>query len=391
MTIPPRAEAHFSRRAIIGTGLATAGTALLPAAVAAQQPSGEPILIGCTAALTAQMAQNGAWVKQGVNLALKQINDKGGVKGRPIQVFFEDDQGPNPTAASNAVVKLLTQNKVVAMIGPHFSPAFLAVEPLLAQYGVPAVTGASAPLVTRQSNPWVFRLRLDDTLCGVLLVKFVLENLGWKKIGLDYVNTAFGQGGIEVVKTALAAKGITPLAIQAHLDNTKDFTAQLLAFQQAGVEGIIAWTDDQPGGLMVKQMKTLGVKFGIAGSTTFSGAQLLALAGEAADGTYSITDFVPTNPDPVVVAWKAAYHAAYGEDPELNATCYYDAMNVVAVAAGQATSITGTGIRDALMKIKGLRGAMTTYTWSPGGNMSHSALITLVKGAVPEVLAVITE
>jgi branched-chain amino acid transport system substrate-binding protein len=181
------------------------------------------------------------------------------------------------------------------------------------------------------------------------------------------------------------------VAIQTHLDNTKDFTAHLLAFRQAGVDGVISWTDDVPAASLVKQMKTLGVTFGIAGSTTYSDAIFLSLAGDAAEGAYAISDFVPSNPDPVVVAWNAAYRAAYGEGPDITATWYYDAMKLLALAASQASSITGTGIRDALMKTKDLRGAMTTYTWTPGGNMAHSALITRVKGNVAQVLAVISE
>ena len=90
-------------------------------------------------------------------------------------------------------------------------------------------------------------------------MKYVTERLGWKKIGIDYVNTAFGQSGIDAVKAALTVKGITPVATQTHLDSTKDFTSQLLTFQQAGVDGIIVWTDDQPSGLMVKQLRTLGM------------------------------------------------------------------------------------------------------------------------------------
>ncbi|MDR3470738.1 MAG: ABC transporter substrate-binding protein [Devosia sp.] len=383
-------DASISRRAAIGTGLAGLGATLLPAAVRAQ-PSGEPIRVGVSAALTAQFAQNGLWMKNGVALAAKQINGKGGIKGRPVQVFYEDDQGPNPTAASNAVIKLLTQDKVIAVIGPHFTPAILPVEPLFTQYKVAALTGASGPVVTQQNNPWVFRVRLDDATGAVLLVKYVTERLGWKKIGIDYVNTAFGQSGINAVKAALAAKGITPVATQTHLDSTKDFTSQLLTFQQAGVDGIIVWTDDQPSGLMVKQLRTLGMPYGLAGSTTFSQPPFLSLAGDAANGIYSVTDFVQSNPDPTIAAWKMLYHAAYNEDPELYATTYHDAMNLVALAAGQASEITGPGIADALMKVKDWQGIMTSYSWSKNGDMVHSGLIAEVKGGQPTVIEVIKE
>src|ERR1019366_1138061 len=122
-------------------------------------------------------------------------------------------------------------------------------------------------------------------------------------------------------------------------------------FQQAGVDGIIVWTDDAPSGLLVKQMKTLGMKYGLAGSTTFSQPPFLSLAGDAADGIYCVSDFVQSNPDPNIVAWKKVYHAVYNEDPELYASAYYDAMNLIAFAIENAASVTGVGIRDALKKI----------------------------------------
>jgi branched-chain amino acid transport system substrate-binding protein len=352
---------------------------------------GDPIRLGISAPLTAQFAQDGLWMKNGVTLAVKDINDRGGIKGRKIEVNFADDQGPNPTAAANAVSRLISQDQSVVMLGPHFTPAILPNLPLLAQSSVPTLTGASGPVVTQQGSKWVFRVRLNDAVGAKLLVKYCVETLGWKKIGLEYVNTAFGQSGIAMVKDALTARGITPALVQTHTDATKDFTPHLLAFGEAGVDGIIAWTDDQPAGLLAKQRKTLGTKYGLAGSTSFSQPTFLALAGDAAEGVVSITDFSPQNPAPAIQAWKQKYKAAFNEEPELYATTYYDAVNIIAAALDRATDATGPAIQDALTKTTNFVGAMTTYTWSPGGDMVHSGLITTVKGGKVDVAAVVGE
>lgn len=357
--------------------------------VARAQSAAEPVRIGVALPLTAQFAQNGAWMKNGISLAFRAINEKGGIKGRPIEVFFEDDQGPNPTAASNAVIRLISQHNVVALIGPHFTPAMLPVEPILTQYKVPALTGASGPIVTQQNNPFVFRVRLNDAVGAGLLVKYVVETLNWKRIGLAYVNTAFGQSGNNAVREALTARGITSAITQTHLDNTKDFTSQLLAFKQADVDGIIVWTDDQPSGLLAKQRKTLDATFGLAGSTTFSQPPFLTLAGDAANGIYAITDFVATNDSPAITAWGKLYRAAYNEAPELYASTYYDAANVLAHAINQADSVSGPAIREALTAVKDWPGVMTNYTWSPSGDMVRSGLITVIKDDKPSVVSVV--
>ncbi len=385
-TLPPE---PLSRRAILAAGAAFTGAGAF-SRLASAQPAGEPIPVGVAAPLTAQFAQDGVWMKNGVSLAAKQINDAGGIKGRPIRVYFEDDQGPNPTAAANAAIKLITQYNAVALLGPHFTPAILPVEPMLAQYKVPALTGASGPVVTQQHNPFVFRVRLNDAAGAGLLVKYIVEKLGWKKIGLAYVNTAFGQSGIGAVKEALAKREITPAATQTHLDSTKDFTSQLLSFQEAGVDGVIAWTDDQPGGLLAKQMRTLDMKFGLAGSTTFSQPPFLSLAGDAANGVYAVTDFIAENDSPAIDAWKKLYSAAYGSPPELYASTYYDAMNLLGYAIAQAASVTGPAIQEALAKVKDRPGVMTNYTWSPSGDMVHSGLITVIKDAKPTVADVVS-
>jgi branched-chain amino acid transport system substrate-binding protein len=390
-----RSDAHLpsktliTRRVAMLAGVAAAAGPFVSRQALAQ-PAGQPIPIGVSAPLTAQFAQDGVWMKNGINLAAKAINDRGGIKGRPLRIYFEDDQGPNPTAAANAVTKLITQYNVVAMIGPHFTPAILPAESMLAQYKVPALTGASGPVVTQQNNPFVFRVRLNDESGAGLLVKYVVETLGWKKIGLSYVNTAFGQSGSNALKQALSKHGITPAVSQTHLDSTKDFTSQLLNFQQANVEGIIAWTDDQPGGLLAKQRKTLDMKFGLAGSTTFSQPPFLSLAGDAANGVYAITDFIAENDGPEIAAWTKLYKNAYGEPPELYSSTYYDAMNLLGWAMGEAATITGPDIREALTKVKDRPGVMTRYTWSPSGDMVHSGLITVIKGEHPAVASVVT-
>ncbi len=353
--------------------------------------SAEPIKIGVSAPLTGQFAENGGYMKNGIGLAVKEINDKGGINGRQLETFWEDDQGPNPTAASNAVTKLITQDNVVAVIGPHFTPAMLPAEPIFSKYSVPALTGASGPPVTDQGNPWIFRTRLNDTVGARLLVKYAVETLKLQKIGLDYVNTAFGQGGIEVVKNELSKRGITPVAVETHMDDTKDFTPQILNFQQKGVDGIIVWTDDQPSGLLAKQMATLGAKFKLVGSTTFSQPPFLKLAGDAANGAISISDFTPDNPDQHIQDWKKKYQGIYNSSPELYASAYYDTTNILAEAIKKASKVDGPSIQQALKGTKDFQGVMTTYSWSSNGDLVHSGLITQVQGGTPKVAQVVKE
>jgi branched-chain amino acid transport system substrate-binding protein len=378
-----------SRRGFL-KGLAASSALAATAAPVAARADGAPIKIGVSAPLTAQFAQLGQWMKNGITTAAQQVNARGGVKGHPIHLVFADDQGVNPTAAANAVTKLLAEDSVVALIGPHFTPAILPSLPMLEQFQVPCLTGASGPKVTAQNNKWVFRVRLNDALGAALLVNFVTQNLGWKKIGLDYVDTAFGQSGAAALKRALAAQKMEPALVRTHSDSTRDFTSHVLAFNDAGIDGLIAWTDDQPAGLLAKQIRVIGGKFGVAGSTSFSQPFFLQLAGSAAEGDYSVTDFTPDNPDPIIQTWDKYYKGLFGKPPELYASTYFDALNLIADAAAMAPSLDGPGLRTGLTKIHGVRGVMTTYSFSPNGDMVHSGLITKVQSGQPMIVKTIS-
>jgi len=361
------------------------------AAASAQDSSKAPIPIGLSASLTSQFAQNGKWMRQGVELAVKEINAAGGIKGRPVKLYVEDDQGVNPTGAINAAIKLITQDQVVAIVGPHFTPDILADEPSLAQYKVPALTGATGPVVTAKGNPYVFRVRLNDNAGAKLLVRYLTQVRHWDSIGLSYVNTAFGQGGISAVKGELEAEHIKPVLVQTHMDSTKDYTSQLLAFQKAGAKNLIIWTDDQPMGLINKQIKTLGLKFGVAGNGGLTLPNVLNLAGDATNGAYSIAEFISNNPDAGIQAWDKKYKAAYGEEPELYGSVYYDAAKLVLDAIKRAKTIDGKGVRDALAATKDFKGVVTTYSAAPTGDMVHSALITRNENSKPTVVKSVSE
>jgi branched-chain amino acid transport system substrate-binding protein len=379
---------HVSRRSLIK---AMALAPLATPAIIGHAHAADPIGIGISGPMTGQFAQNGQWMKNGVSIAVKQVNDNGGIKGRMIEVRIADDLGPNPTAAANAVTKLATQDEVVPLVGPHYTPGILPNVPLLGKYKIPALTGATGPVVTQQGSPWVFRVRLNDAIGADLLVKYVTEDLQWKKIGLGYVNTAFGQSGIAVVKASLTSHGIEPAIVQTHTDANKDFTSQILGFQQAGVDGIIVWTDDTPAGLIAKQCKTLGAKFGIAGNTAFSQPIFLGLAGEGADGCMAIGEFIKDNPDERVQSWKKLYSAAYpGDEPELYATVYHDAAKLIIAAMERAETISGEAIQQALTGIRDFQGIVTRYGWTDNGDMTHSGIITKVAGGKPEIVKVIT-
>ncbi len=332
--------------------------------------AGEPIIIGAAAPLTGARALLGRNFRQGVTLALEEINGAGGVLGRPLQVVFEDDQGDNPNAAINAVNRLIHVHKVPLMMGPHYSVAQMATQKLYWEAKVISVTGASGVPVTAQGNPYVFRVRMNDILVGKALVAYAKDHLKATKIAVHYINDDFGKGGMERVVKAIGELNLKPVAVESHNAGDKDFTAQLSKIKQAGAQVMIMWSHDTESALVVRQARQLDPGLKILGTTSLSEPSFLRLAGESADGVMSANDFVPTNPDPRVQAFVAKYQAKFNMLPEVWAAAYYDATHIAAKVIAAAGETDAEKMRRAFFALRHT-GLMADFKFEPNGDGNH--------------------
>jgi len=353
-----------------------------------QSVAGEPIIIGVAAPLTGPRALLGRNFRQGVTLALEEINGAGGVLGRPLQVVFEDDQGDNPNAAINAVNRLIFVDKVPLMLGPHYSVAQLATQKLYWDAKVISVTGASGVPVTAQGNPYVFRVRMNDILVGKALVAYAKDQLKLTKIAIHYITDDFGKGGMERVVKALEEFQMKPVAIESHNAGDKDFTAQLSKIIQAGAQVMVMWSHDTESALVVRQMKQLSPTLKVIGTTSLSEPSFLTLAGEASEGVISANDFVPTNPDPRVQAFVKKYEAKFNMLPEVWAAAYYDATHIAAKVISAAGGTDVEKMRQAFFALR-YTGLLADFRFDPNGDGNHQIhMVVDEKGAAKWVSTV---
>jgi branched-chain amino acid transport system substrate-binding protein len=332
--------------------------------------AGEPIIIGAAAPLTGARALLGRNFRQGVNLALEEINGAGGVLGRPLQVVFEDDQGDNPNAAINAVNRLISVDKVPLMLGPHYAVAQMASQKIYWEAKIISITGASGVPVTAQGCPYVFRVRMNDVLVGKALVAYAKDQLKTTKMAIHYINDDFGKGGMERVVKALEEFQMKPVAVESHNAGDKDYTAQLSKIGQAGAQVMIMWSHDTESALVIRQARQLNPGLKILGTTSLSEPSFLKLAGEASDGVISANDFVPTNPDPKVKAFVAKYEAKYNMLPEVWAAAYYDATHIAAKVIAAAGGTDTEKLRQAFFALS-YTGLLADFRFDPNGDGNH--------------------
>ncbi len=359
---------------VLGLGSAAPSTAA----------AAKEILIGVSTGLTGAFAVDGEKVRQGVNMALDEINAKGGVLGKKMKAVFEDDQN-NPATAVNTVNKLVSEG-VVAMVGPTLSSTVMATEQIVKRAGIPLLTGGTNPKLVNLGNPYIFRIRASDTIMAKLAAKYATVNLKAKKVGMCYNNDEFGTGGRDVIDAYLKSIRV-PFVSEGHNTGDKDMTGQLIKLKNAQIDVLIIWTHDQEMAILGRQMKELNINIPVVCGPGITTNQVLNLVEkEWVEGWFSVTDIVPTDPLSRVQNFEKRFQAKYKVPAELYAAAYYGGVIVLADAIKRAKSADGDKIRDSLLRTKNILGAIGTYYSNEKGELMHEASIAVIKNKTPQIL-----
>jgi branched-chain amino acid transport system substrate-binding protein len=352
--------------------LALAATAALSAA--------DPIKLGEYASLTGKEAGFGQTSHQGVVLAIEEINAAGGVLGRPLELTTEDNQ-TKPGESATVVKKLISRDKVVALIGEVSSGRSLEAAPIAQQAKIPMVAPAATnPKVTQTGN-YIFRVCFIDPFQGTVMAKFAKQDLKVKRVAiLSSVSNAYSLGLAKFFKETFTAGGGEIVTEKNLAEGDKDFRAQLTAVKAAGVDAVYVPCYYTEAALIVRQARDLGLTMPFFGGDGWEDEQLLKIGGEAMNGCFYSTHFSAENTDPVVAAFTAKYKARWNnESPGAFSALGYDAVYVIADAIKRAGGTDGPKLRDALAATKDFPGISGVTTIDKDRNASKSATIIAIK------------
>lgn len=354
-----------------------------------KQEVGE-ILIGVSTALTGPSPLEGERTKQGIELAIEEINQQGGVLGKKLKAIYEDDQN-NTTFAVNAVNKLCSED-IVALMGPHRSNNAMAVEQIVKKNRIPYLTGATTPKLAGLNNPYVFRVRASDSVVAKIVAKFAIEELKAKNLGIFYNTDDYGAGALEVIEQYLKDNNIQAAVIEGHNTGDKDMTGQILKAKDKGVDCLIVWTHAPEGAVIARQIKELGLKGKFIGSAGLCLPTYFDLVdADISDGWYGATDIVPNNPDPIVQNFVTNFRKKYNVEPDIFASCYYNATYILADAIKRAGSTDREKIREALSQTKDLSGVYGKVYANEHGELIHEVTIVKNQGKTPMFEKVVKE
>ena len=373
----------FNLPLILAALIVAAGISLGPSLASADE-----IKIGFTPPVTGASAAEGAWQVKAINLALKQINEAGGVNGKTIQLIIEDNQSSNPGALA-ALQKAVEQDQVLALVGVVKSTQVMAMSDAIKSYAIPVFIGGTNATLTKQGNPWLFRVRPDDSIAAAAMVKYIKENTSFTKIGILHDSDAFGTGGANLVEQNAKDAGLTISKREKYTTKEKDFTAQLLSLKNAGTQIMVLYgTNPEDVAVIQRQYRQLGTPYKYIGSPSSQMKDTLKLSREAAEGLLAIADFVPGASD-VSKVYAAAYKAEYKEDFDATSAWAYDALNILANAIKQGGE-DREKIRDAILATQGYKGVLGTYSFSPNGDGLHEVSVVQITQGTPKLLKVVS-
>ena len=341
----------------------------------------EPIKIGEYASLTGKEAGFGQTSHQGVVLALEEINAAGGVLGRKLELSYEDNQTKSGESAT-AAKKLISRDKVIALIGEVSSGRSLEAAPIAQAAKIPMIAPAATNAKVTQVGNYIFRVCFIDPFQGTVMAKFAKDDLKAKRVAiLSSVSNAYSLGLAKYFKETFVPAGGIVATEKNFSEGDKDFRAQLTAVKAANVDAVFVPGYYTESALIVRQARDLGITVPFFGGDGWEDEQLLSIGGEALNGCYYSTHFSAENSDPSVRKFVTKYKARWkNEVPGAFSALGYDAVYVLADAIKRAGTTDGPKLRDALAATKNFAGASGITTLDQDRNASKPATIIAIKG-----------
>ena len=351
-----------------------------PGRVAQTAATTGDIPVGVYGALTGDQAAFGTSTVNGVRLAADEINAAGGILGRKIRLYVEDDQGRAEEAAS-VVTKLITNNDVVALIGENSSNQSLAAAPIAQVNGVPMISPSSTNPQVTEKGDHIFRVCFTDPYQGKALASFAARELKLQTaaILIDKKND-YSVGLGEVFAKEFTARGGKIVAQQSYSGGDTEFRPQLTTIRAASPQALFIPGFYTEVGQIAIQARDLGLNVPLIGGDGWDSPAVIEIGGKAVEGSYFSDHYFVGDSRPVVQKFVAEYNKRHGKNPEATAALGYDALYMFANAAKRAGSLDRKAIRDQIAATANYEGVAGTITMGPDRNPIKPVAMIKIEG-----------
>lgn len=342
--------------------------------------SKEPILIGHYGSLTGAKATFGQSTSNGIRLAIKEANAAGGVNGRQILLKEYDTKGESKESGTS-VTRLITSDKVVAVLGEVASSLSLAGGRVAQQYGVPMITPSSTNPSVTALGPMVSRVCFIDPFQGFVGAKFAFGMKNARNIAVLYDQTAaYSKGLKDDFNKAFVGMGGKICAELAYSEGDPDFSAQLTAIRETKPDMIYVPGYYNDVGNIAQQARRLGITCPLLGGDGWDSSELAKIGKDAIIGCFYSNHYSPDQPEAAVRTFIAKYQSEYkGETPDGLAALGYDAANLLFDAMKRSKSLSGKDLSSAINETKGFAGVTGSITMDAQRNAQKAAVVVEMK------------
>ncbi|MFJ7668876.1 ABC transporter substrate-binding protein [Lysinibacillus sp. NPDC097195] len=345
---------------------------------------GDTIKIGANLELSGNVASYGSSIGLGAELAVKEINDAGGIDGKKIELIKVDNKSENSEATA-AAIKLATQDKVVAMLAPATSGNTVATVQIANDNKIPIVTGSgTAPNITVNDdgsiNEYAFRTCFIDPFQGIVAANFASGEIGAKNVAIFADNASdYAKGLAKSFKDTISKSGGKVVKEEAYVAKDTDFRTQLTNIKSANPDFIFIPGYYEEVGLIVKQAREMGITVPLMGADGWDSPTLIELAGaDALNNTYITNHYSAEDPDQKIQDFVKSFKAANGDKaPDAFNALGYDSIYYIADAIKRAGSTDGEAIKNALAETKDL--SLVTGTFSVDENHNPIKTATVLE------------
>lgn len=332
--------------------------------------------VGVISYLTGSGAAYGEAITNGFKLAQKEINEEGKLN---IELVIEDSAGKQEQALS-AAQKLMSDDEIVALLGPTLSTEMNVVGPEADLNGVPIMGTSTTAVGIPQIGDYVFRNSIPEELAIPAAMKKAVEKYDVKKVALLYGNDdVLTKSGYDTMAAQVEKMGLEVVSTQTFQKGQSDYNAQLTKIKSLNPDLILCSALYNEGAVIMDQARKLGITVPFVGGNGFNSPEVIKIAGDAADGLIVATPWFAGKDDPKVQEFIKNYKAEYGIEPDQFAAQAYDALYIYAEALKNAGEADRDAFRDALAEINGFEGILGAFSFDEEGDVEMTPTVITIK------------
>ena len=336
-------------------------------------------------------ATAGTNFKNGVEMAVKEVNAAGGILGKKIELTTSDTT-TNPGVALGLTKKAIDQD-VFAIFGPVYSGSIIVSMKESEKAQIPNWTGGEAANITTQGNPYIFRTSFTQATAMPKVAKYINQQAKVKNLAIIYVNNDFGKGGLEMIKKALAPTD-TKIAVDVSTDAGQvDFSAAVLKVKQSNADAVFVYLNEDESARILKELRKQGWTKPIIGETTLTGQKVIDLAGEAANGAIAHVGLTVDAPGAEMLKFKAKFYQDYKYISDHNGIKGYTGIYSLKAAVEKAGKFDRAAVAKAMhgLSISAAKypGIILDVNFDDKGDLDRASYLVQVKNGKQEVIEVL--